>query len=352
MLLVTEKVQRRVASRLGGIATVLLLSLMCAFVEAASAAAPSATTGAATNVTANSARVSGTVNPNGEATTYSFQFGTTAAYGLQTNAESAGSGTQPQDVSATLTGLTAGTTYHYRLIATNASGTTVGADATFTTSGSPPQPSSPPPTVTTLAAVGIGQTRATVRGRVNPRGARTTYYFEYGEIVAYGFQSNPRTLSAGNSARTVSATLTGLEAGRTYHYRLVARNANGLSTGADRTFTTAPASPVGTVPRVTSRVSPFRDRRRPFRFTVRGRVIRPTGVSRSRGCRGRVTIRFKSGKRTLRLRRARVRSNCRYRARVRVPARRTPRVLRVSVRFGGNAALSSRSAPTRRVRVG
>jgi hypothetical protein len=339
--------------RFVAITAALSLCALYQLAATASAAAPSATTGSASGVNASSASVNGTVNPNGEGTTYAFQFGTTTAYGLQTNPRSAGSGTQDQSVSATLTGLTAGTTYHYRLIATNASGTTVGTDRTFTTSGSPPPPpSSSPPTAATGAAVAVGQSRATVRGTVNPRGAQTTYYFEYGLTAAYGAQSNARSLSAGNSARSVSAILTGLQAGQTYHYRLVARNASGLNVGADRTFTTSPASAVGSVPRLTSRVTPFRDRRRPFRFTVRGRVIRPAGVSRASGCRGRVTIRFKARRKTIRLRRARVNSSCRYRARVRVRVRRTPRILRVSARFGGNAALDARSARTRKVRVG
>lgn len=316
----------------------------------AAAAVPGASTGAASNVTSSSAGVAGTVNPNGEATTYAFQFGTTTAYGAQTNSQSAGSGTQSQSVSATLTGLRAGTTYHYRVIATNASGTTVGADQTFTTSGAPP-PSSPPPTVSTRGATSVGEHDATVLGTVNPRGARTTYYFEFGLTAAYGIQTRPRSLSSGSSPRSVSATLAGLRAGQTYHYRLVARNANGLSVGQDRTFTTLRASGGRALPRVTSRATPTRDRRRPYRFRVRGSVIRPVGISRSRACRGRVTIRVKAGGKTVRVRRVRLNRNCRYRVRVGVRVR-APRILRVTVRFGGNGALKSRSAPTRRVRVG
>src|SRR6185312_11618771 len=93
----------------------------------ATAAGPaSATTGPALDVSSSSANVTGTVNPNGQSTAYTFQFGTTTGYGSQTNPQSAGSGSANQAVSSTLTGLDAGTTYHYRLIATNASGTTVG----------------------------------------------------------------------------------------------------------------------------------------------------------------------------------------------------------------------------------
>ena len=333
------------------IATAALGLLMVGPLASPTAAAvPSASTGTASNVTSSSANVTGTVNPNGEATTYSFQFGTTTAYGSQTNPQSAGSGTQGQSVSATLTGLRPGTTYHYRVIATNASGTTVGADQTFTTSGTAPPPSSPPPTVTTGGAVSVGEHDATVLGTVNPRGARTTYYFEFGLTAAYGVRTRSRSLSAGNSARSVSATLTGLQAGQTYHYRLIARNANGLSVGQDRTFSTSRASG-RRLPTITVSASPARDRRRPYRFKVRGRVVRPIGVSRSRACRGRVTIRFKAGRKTVRLRRVRVNRRCQYRARVRVQVR-SPRTLRVTVRFGGNGALKARSAPARTVRIG
>jgi hypothetical protein len=314
------------------------------------AAAPSATTGPALSLTSSSANVTGTVNPNGESTTYSFQFGTTTAYGSQTNPQSAGSGTENQAVSATLTGLRPATTYHYRLIATNPSGTTVGVDATFTTLGVPPPPPGPPPTATTRSAISIGTTRATVRGTVNPRRERTTYYFEFGLSAAYGAQTRQRSLSAGTSARSVRATLTGLRPGQTYHYRLVAKNVNGEGLGADRTFTTATPSPVRARPTLTARVVPRRDRRRPFRFRVRGTLIPPAGIDRSRACRGRVAIRFKARSRTVRLRRARVRRTCRYRARVLVRVR--PRVLRVKVRFRGNAVLRPKSAPTRRVRAG
>jgi hypothetical protein len=328
----------------------LSVVVMLATSAVATAAAPNATTGPAASLTSSSANVTGTVNPNGESTTYTFQFGTTTAYGSQTNPQSAGAGTQGQVVSATLTGLQPGTTYHYRLLATNPSGTTVGADATFTTLGAPPPPSGQPPTATTRSAISIGTTRATVRGTVNPRGAATTYHFEYGLTQAYGSQTPPRSLSAGTSARSVRATLTGLQPGQTYHYRLVARNANGQALGNDRTFTTATPSVARALPRLTARVVPRRDRVRPYRFTVRGRLVPPAGVDLSRACRGRVAIRFKAGRRTVRFRLTRVRATCRYRARVRVRVR--PRVLRVRARFRGNSVLRPRSAPTRRVRAG
>ena len=95
--------------------------------------APSVSTGGASSITQSGATVSGTVNPNGQSTTYSFQYGTTTSYGSATSSQVAGSGNTAVNVSATLTGLSPGTTYHYRITATNAAGTAYGSDLTFTT---------------------------------------------------------------------------------------------------------------------------------------------------------------------------------------------------------------------------
>ena len=100
--------------------------------------APTAATGAADGTT-----VSGLVNANGSATSARFEYGTTTDYGSSVDAGDDVNGA----VSATLSGLTAGTTYHYRLVATNAVGTTRGADATFTT-GSSAAPVLGPVTIT------------------------------------------------------------------------------------------------------------------------------------------------------------------------------------------------------------
>ena len=96
-------------------------------------APPTAATGPASDVHVGSARLTGTVTPNGLTTTYRFEYGRTAGYGSATRATDAGSGTAPVRAVADVGGLAPGTVYHYRLVATNRLGTAFGADATVTT---------------------------------------------------------------------------------------------------------------------------------------------------------------------------------------------------------------------------
>jgi len=101
---------------------------------ASSGAPPTVTTNPATGLTVNTATLNGTVNPNGSLTTAWFEYSLTAAYGNTTSVTlSPNNGTGAQAVSATITGLNPGTTYHCRLVATSTAGGTNGADQTFTT---------------------------------------------------------------------------------------------------------------------------------------------------------------------------------------------------------------------------
>ncbi len=95
---------------------------------------PVAFTGPALASTAPTATVGVLVNPNGLATTYYVEWGTTTSYtGGTTSTASAGSGFAPEGIPVTITGpLTTGVTYHYQVVATNSAGTTYGGDQTFT----------------------------------------------------------------------------------------------------------------------------------------------------------------------------------------------------------------------------
>lgn len=105
--------------------------------SAVAAAAPSAGTGGASNVTDQSATLSGSVNPHGSATTYFFQYGPTVAYGSSTPPAAAGSGTSAKRFTTPVGSLTPDTRYHFRIVAHNAGGTTLGGDRTFTTARQP-----------------------------------------------------------------------------------------------------------------------------------------------------------------------------------------------------------------------
>ncbi len=117
----------------GGNSNGIALGLDASFTTTTTA--PVVATNAATSVTSTGAVLNGTVNPNGQSTTYQFQYGLTTGYGSVSPASpaSAGSGSTPIAESTTITGLAANTVYHYRLNATNATGTTNGPDSTLTT---------------------------------------------------------------------------------------------------------------------------------------------------------------------------------------------------------------------------
>ena len=78
-------------------------------------------------------------------------------------------------------------------------------------------------------------TAGDLEGSVNPRGAATTYFFQYGPTVAYGSQTAPASLPTGTATVKVSQTVARILPG--YHYRLVATNEYGPRDGRDRTFT-------------------------------------------------------------------------------------------------------------------
>ena len=107
---------------------------------------PEVVTGTARVLDSKTVELSGTVNPNGLATSYLFELGKTAAYGMTSPVASAGSGTVSLTVQMTASGLTPSTTYHFRLVAENAQGKVYGSDSTFTTSGQ----SKSSPSATTL----------------------------------------------------------------------------------------------------------------------------------------------------------------------------------------------------------
>jgi hypothetical protein len=194
---------------------------------------PEVTTTAPTEIGPTSATLQGTVNPSGvEVTSCRFDYGTSVSYGQSAPCEqTVGSGSTAVAVSAKLTGLVAGTTYHVRLQAENAGGVpSFGGDVTFSTL--------PPPVITAAVASNLTPSSAKLGALVNPGGLDTSYRFEYGTSGSYGL-SVPvpdRDIGAGVSAVAVSAEVTGLTAGSTYHWRVVAHNEAGTTVSPDHTF--------------------------------------------------------------------------------------------------------------------
>ena len=94
---------------------------------------PVVTTAGATELTPTSVRFNGTVNPNGLVTTYRFEFGLTSSYGVATPMLTAPAGNTLTQVSNLINNLLPGTTYHYRIAATNSDGSAYGNDTVFAT---------------------------------------------------------------------------------------------------------------------------------------------------------------------------------------------------------------------------
>jgi hypothetical protein len=126
----------------------------------------------------------------------------------------------------------------------------------------PPSPycTDVPPTATTGNATRVKTTSATLNGVAGPNvsgGDITQYFFEYGTTTAYGSQTPPGTIGSCPSGITppspycnvpktkkVSANVSNLAPCTTYHYQLVATNADGTAMGGDRTFTTKFSHPL------------------------------------------------------------------------------------------------------------
>ncbi len=214
----------------------------------ATAEAPGAQTLPAGAVTLTSAALNGSVVPHDQPTTYYFEYGPTTAYGheVPSGGSEAGSDGSTHELSATVEGLTPDLPYHFRIVATNcggcAEGTTYGPDATFTTAT--------PPAAATLAATDVSSSGATLNGSVDPLGATTSYWFEYGETASYGSRGAVTTIAGTGGEQAVTAALSSLQPGTVHHYRLVASNCQGCvagtTYGSDRTFVTEPLT-LGTI---------------------------------------------------------------------------------------------------------
>ena len=192
---------------------------------------PVASTNPATLIASFSATLNGSLNPHGLTTTVSFQYGTTTAYGSTTPMQTQ-TGNTYRDIAANISGLSPNTVYHFRIVATNSAGTRSGSDRTFTTLGVTGSP-----VATTNPATFIASFSAMLNALLDPHGLPTSVHFEYGNTPSYGLTTAPQNRS-GNAFQVVGANVTGLAANTLYHFRVVASNGAGTTTGSDGTFTT------------------------------------------------------------------------------------------------------------------
>jgi NHL repeat len=187
------------------------------------------------------ARLTGTVDPLNDMTSYRYEYGPCvplAACGeaiYLTELVQVGEGDTPVDVSRVVGGLTPGTTYSYRLVAVNQHGDRTTSESTMTTSAAVP------PTVLTGPATEVGLSQATLAANVDPNGAAAIWRLEIGvdEGAATIFHPD-RSGNAGDGTAPVpvSAALTDLQAGTTYLYRFTAASAEGETTSSAADFTT------------------------------------------------------------------------------------------------------------------
>lgn len=210
--------------------------------------APECMTQPATNITPIGATLNGTVNANYISTTVTFEYGTTSTYGQTITAtQSPVTGNSLTNVNADLTGLVAGTTYHFRIKTVNSLGATNGNDLTFITAGQAP-------TAITQAACCLSSTGAKLNGTVNANYLSAAVTFEYGLTTAYGstVTAIPSPVT-GNTSKSVSAVISELNPGTTYHFRIKALNELGTTYGEDLSFTTIEVVPNITTTAVTDR---------------------------------------------------------------------------------------------------
>ncbi|HEV7564061.1 MAG TPA: hypothetical protein VGO24_11240 [Solirubrobacterales bacterium] len=188
-----------------------------------SQAPPAVVTDTANQIAATKATLNGKVNAFGLQTTFGFEYGETTAYGNTVPlaaAGIAGNGRALRSFSRVVSGLTPGTTYHFRLVAKNAVGTTEGEDRVFTTSASSEEASCPNAALRTGLSASLPECRA--YEQVSP-------VDKNGAVIAelYGFQSRPDGEGIVYTTRNPSSDV---EAAIRFNRFATVRSANGWST--------------------------------------------------------------------------------------------------------------------------
>jgi len=205
------------------------------------APAPTATTGSATGATGVSALLHASVDANPSDVTAYFESGTDTSYGTVTSLPTVTASATTTAVSGTVTDLLPNTTYYFRIVVANTSGTAYGNPIPFSTNDQLP------PTVATGSVNGITDLSAVVSGWANPNGILSGAFFEYGPTTVYGLTAGAQTIGSGSAAIPLSATLPGLSPNTQYYFRLTATNSVGSVSGTAGVFRTAAPPPVPTL---------------------------------------------------------------------------------------------------------
>ncbi len=190
----------------------------------------------AINVTATTATLIGSANPNGFNGGAFFEWGATTNYGSVSSQTLFGAANILTNITNSISGLAPATTHHFHFIAFNGGGLITSADQVFATSNAAPS-------ATTLAATNPSTNGATLNATVNPNGLNASYWFEWGATTSYGISNAPLLLSATNTAVPVSSLITDLLPGTLYYFRVVASNSLGTVAGSGLTLTTLGLKP-------------------------------------------------------------------------------------------------------------
>ncbi|MCK9345127.1 MAG: hypothetical protein M0P64_03340 [Candidatus Pacebacteria bacterium] len=187
------------------------------------------------DVSGSYASLNGYVDPNYSSDTVRwFEYGTTQSLGYTTTMLS--HGTVASIFSAPITNLTSNTTYYYRAVARNSQGTVYGSTLSFTTSYQPGYTSGVAPAVTTLLATETTASTARLNGLVfASNGQSSNAWFEWGSNSSLGNKTQTSGVGALPTVKH-SDYISGLTAGQTYYYRIVAENSYGKEYGTVNTF--------------------------------------------------------------------------------------------------------------------
>jgi phosphodiesterase/alkaline phosphatase D-like protein len=220
------------------------------------AGAPVVNTNQDSTVSNSTAILSGTVNPRGAQTTYWFEYGTSSSLtgSSQTKNQTIGSGFTTIDTPGVITGLAANTKYYFRVVARNSFRTTQGAIHSFTTTNTPPPQLGAAPTARTTAASSVNRATAILNGRINPNGAQTTYWFEYGASSGLGTVTALQSGGSGSANLDVTISLANLQPQTKYYFRINAQNQFGTVNGEILSFTTL-GPPAATAPTVDTKAA-------------------------------------------------------------------------------------------------